>query len=416
VKFPGRYIKLGVRIKDRVELDAVGQAVARSKSILQWNRLRAKTLPVIGYWFSFEFKLWFAVVLKGPDCFLLTITPRSVLLVFERFLVMGNSTLHHPTAYFDKLFRRLLAIPAGGPEISDVIVDFDPDTLARRPVYKQSVINDFFSQPSTTAAAIVERIPSDDNGMLDPEAVDRLLVTVHCEMQRLSEELQHGRRVAQLLNPILQAVPHSDSADIRRVVDVGCGSGYVIRWLAAHKAVPDNVELIGADYHSALIKEAHRLAELENLRCQFVVANAFTLKQPATVYLSTGILHHFRGPGLVDLFKLHQGGETKAFLHFDFHPSALAPFGSWLFHIVRMRAALARYDGVLSAVRAYRAEELLAAARSGAPDFVSTIYGTRLWGLPIPRAFHCLVGIRPKYRDAFIAQMKGKLASLGVLE
>jgi len=69
VKFPGRYIKLGARIKDRVELDAVGQAVARSKSILQWNRLRAKTLPMIGYWVSFEFKLWFAVVLKGSGQF-----------------------------------------------------------------------------------------------------------------------------------------------------------------------------------------------------------------------------------------------------------------------------------------------------------------------------------------------------------
>ncbi len=329
---------------------------------------------------------------------------------------MGKSTLHRPTAYLNQSLRWLLAIPAGGPEISDAIVDFDPDSLARRPVDKQSVIDDFLSQQSTTAAAIVERIPADEDGKLDSAAVDRLLVTVHCEMQRLSEELQHGQRVAQLLNSILQAIPQSDSADTRRVVDVGCGSGYVIRWLAAHKAVPDNVELIGADYHFALIKEALRLTELENLRCQFVVANAFTLKQPATVYLSTGILHHFRGPGLVELFKLHQGGKTKAFLHFDFQPSVLAPLGSWLFHIVRMREALARYDGVLSAVRAYRAEELLAAARSGAPDFVSAIYGTRLWGLPIPRAFHCLVGIRPGYRDAFMAQMKGKLASLGVLE
>jgi hypothetical protein len=36
-------MKPGARIEDRVELDAVCQAVARSRSILQWNRLRAKT-------------------------------------------------------------------------------------------------------------------------------------------------------------------------------------------------------------------------------------------------------------------------------------------------------------------------------------------------------------------------------------
>ena len=311
---------------------------------------------------------------------------------------------------------RLLAIPDRGPEISDRIVAFDANTLERHPVSKRTAMNEFIALNSRRAAAIVEKMPADSDGTLDQESVDRLLVNVHCEMQRISEEFQHGRRVSELLTLILKTLRRSGAGSQIRVVDVGCGTGYVIRWLAANKALPDEVELIGADYHGALIEEAQRLADLEDLKCRFVVANAFNLAQPASVYISTGILHHFRGGDLINFFPQHNGPRTRAFLHFDFHPSALAPFGSWLFHVVRMREALARYDGVLSAVRAHSAEKLLSTARAGAPDFVSTVYGTTLWGLPIPRAFHSLVGILPEYHDAFITSLGKKSASLGVIK
>jgi hypothetical protein len=54
--------------------------------------------------------------------------------------------------------------------------------------------------------------------------------------------------------------------------------------------------------------------------------------------------------------------------------------------------------------------------RSAAPEFVSAIYGTRLWRMPIPRVFHSLVGIRPEYREAFIRNMGTRIASLGKIE
>jgi hypothetical protein len=189
-----------------------------------------------------------------------------------------------------------------------------------------------------------------------------------------------------------------------------------MRWLAAKESLGDDVKLIGADFNVALIREAQRLADVEKLPCTFVVANAFRLDHPATVYLSTGILHHFRGQGLIELFKQHERQETCAFVHFDFHPSPLAPLGSWLFHAVRMREPLAKHDGVLSAVRAHKSRDLLAAAKVAAPDFISAIYGTRLWGLPIPRVFHALVGLRPGYRDAFLRYMGRRIASLGKIE
>lgn len=299
-------------------------------------------------------------------------------------------------------------------EISDLIVDFDPATLARRPVRKRDVVNAFAAAGNGRAARIVSNMPERD-GVLDPDAVDRLLVRVHCEMQRVSEEFQHGQRVAELLQPLLDVLRTTGAPRPLRVVDVGCGTGYVVRWLAARGGLGADVELVGADYNRALVDEASRLAGVENLPVQFVNANVFALREPATVFLSTGVIHHFRGRALVEFFRQHEQPRAAAFLHFDFQPSVLAPFGSWLFHAVRMRERLARHDGVLSAIRAHPAAALLEAARQGAPGYRTAMYSTRLWFLPIPRSFHTLVGIRPALCDALTGRLGRQARRLGPL-
>jgi SAM-dependent methyltransferase len=240
-----------------------------------------------------------------------------------------------------------------GPEISDAIVSFDPITLQRKPVKKADVLDEFRQLRNHEALIIVQQIP-DQDGVLDPAAVDKILITSHCEMQRMSEEFQHGKRVAELLKPILGALRAGGVQNPIRIVDIGCGTGFVVRWLAASGSLGNDVELLGVDFNVALLNEAQRLAQIENLRCKFEVANAFQLDEPATVFISTGILHHFRDQDLSYLLQQHCRPETCAFVHFDFHSSPMAPLGSWLFHAVRMREPLAKHDGVLSAVRAHK--------------------------------------------------------------
>ena len=314
------------------------------------------------------------------------------------------------------LVMLFVRIPKKGPEISDRIVDFDPVSLQRRAVNKAELISEFVRLENPWAAKIISRIPTSHSGDLDAGYVNRLLVKVHCEMQRLSEEFQHGQRVAELLVPFLQILRTSRISPPIRIVDLGCGTGFVIRWLAARASLGTDVELIGADYNAALIEEARKLASLENLACRFEVANAFQLEQAPTVIISTGVLHHFRESELVDLFAFHNQKGTQGFIHFDFRSSQLAPFGSWLFHAARMREPLAKHDGVLSAVRAHPSSRLLSAARSGATDFVCAIYGTKLWGLPIPRAFHALIGMRQQYSNDFRERIRPRIRSLGVIE
>ena len=280
------------------------------------------------------------------------------------------------------------------PEITDLIVQHDPHTLARVPVRKQDVLEVFGKFGNRKAIRAVKGLPERD-GWLDEKEIDRLLVRTHWEMQRLGEEFYHGPRVYELLRAVIAAIRNGGFEGDLKVVDVGCGIGYDIRWLAARtELAKKGVELTGFDLNSALIHEANRLSAAEQLPCRFLHGDAFSLDHSGHIFLSTGVIHHFRGQELRKFLERHERPETQAFLHFDFQPWFLAPYGSWFFHFLRMRTALARHDGVLSAARAHSASTLAEAARSAAPGFASGIYGAKIWNTRAPRVFHTLLGIR----------------------
>jgi SAM-dependent methyltransferase len=296
------------------------------------------------------------------------------------------------------------------PEISDLIIQHDPVTLERLPVRKDDVRAVFAKLGNRQAVKVIDALP-ERSGVLDTATIDRLFVVVHSEMQRLAEEFYHGARVWELLQAVIAAIraagrPTGAAQNERiRVVDIGCGIGYTVRWLAARTPLAaQGVDLVGLDLNSALINEASRLARQENLPCRFVHGDAFSPANAANIYLSTGVLHHFRGDDLASFFRRHELAETQAFLYFDFQPSFLAAPGSWFFHVVRMRTGLARHDGVLSAVRVHSAETLVSTARAASPGFASGMYGGKIWRTPLPRVFHTLVGIRrpliPEFRRA----------------
>ncbi|HET7014796.1 MAG TPA: hypothetical protein VFI65_12845, partial [Streptosporangiaceae bacterium] len=109
------------------------------------------------------------------------------------------------------------------------------------PVSRTEVLTRLAASGQRRAVRIVSRMPS-ANGLLDAGYVDALGLRVHCELQRLSEELQMGRRVAALLGPIIDdlragarapagAGARPATATSIRMVDIGCGLGFVVRWL-----------------------------------------------------------------------------------------------------------------------------------------------------------------------------------------
>lgn len=301
------------------------------------------------------------------------------------------------------------------PELSDLVIDYDTATCVRRPVHKSRVREVLRAHDSRWALRILERFPATDD-VLDAPFVNGALVRAHLELQRLHEEFLVGLRVLEVLGPLIRAIRSTQSGQTIRVVDLGCGLGFVVRWLACHGALGDDVTLCGADFNAVFIKAGRTLASQEGLRCELVVGNAFRLDAPATIYMSTGVLHHFRGEALTAVFAQQAQSPTQAFVHFDIKPSLIAPVGSFIFHRARMREPLAQYDGYQSAVRAHSEDTLREAARVGAEGFRHAIFDGRVGALRLVRIMHAVVGVRPELEHAFVRELARDARRLSSME
>ncbi|MFI9319067.1 class I SAM-dependent methyltransferase [Kitasatospora aureofaciens] len=279
-------------------------------------------------------------------------------------------------------------------EISDLITAVDPRNGRRLPVRRADVVRQLRASGDERAARIVGGLPVDGDGVLDPDAVDGLLISVHTELQQLSEELRIGERLVHVLGPLFTAIrTATGQPGPYRLVDIGCGLGYLVRWLAATDALGPDVELVGVDLNAALVGEADRLARAEGLNCRFLHGNAFALPEAATVYVSTGVLHHFRAAALAEFFQAQASSPALAFCHFDIAATRLAPVGAWVFHLARMRHPLGRHDGVVSALRAHSDEVLLRAA--AAPGMRALVYEPRGLSNPFCTTLRPVIGVRP---------------------
>jgi SAM-dependent methyltransferase len=286
---------------------------------------------------------------------------------------------------------------SGPLEITDLLWPVDQDGLLV-PVVRDHAVEALKSRGQRRAARLVSTFPHRD-GLLESSYLQALAFRVHCELQRLGEELQLDRRVSAYLAPHLARL-QTDSGRKVTVLDVGCGLGHVVRAMAAHRWLPPDVELVGVDLNPMLIAHASGLAKQEALQCRFVVGDAFApglaIDDPeSTIVISTGLLHHVSPGQLPGFFMQHAQLGVAGFAHWDIAPCLWSTLGAWVFHQARMREKVSRHDGVLSARRAHPADTLLAAARAGAPSMNPDVLEGPRW---YPRTLDVLrpvVGWRP---------------------
>lgn len=255
----------------------------------------------------------------------------------------------------------------GPVEITDLVRGWLPDG-SRRPIRRDDVVALLRERGQRRGARIAAALPASDDGLLDLAVLDALVLRVHAELQRFSEELNQGRRTAARLRPLLDGLGPGPV----RVVDVGCGLGHVIRWIAATAALGPDVELVGVDLDRTLVASAAALAAEEDLPCRFLAADAFApggvIADPdRTVVISAGLLHHLQGEDLAAFFAAQTRLGVAAFVHWDPVPGPWSVLGARVFHRARMREPVSRHDGVLSVRRSHRAADLLAAAQH--PDY-----------------------------------------------
>ena len=284
-----------------------------------------------------------------------------------------------------------------GPELSDLIVDYDAATLERRDVTWSSVLERLEATRMPARSIRIARRIARGEQTVDRAVVDGVLLRSHLELQRLHEEFRVGSTVHKLLVPMVELVRKRVNGPVR-IVDLGCGLGYIVRWLAARGGL-ENVELVGADYNRTLLAGAQKLADEEGLACRFVAANAFELAEPAHIFMSTGVLHHFRGDNLAAVFAQHERSTAHAFVHVDIRPSLVAPLGAWIFHQARMREPLAKFDGFWSTVRAHDKATLGDAIGRGAPSFAHATVDARPGLMGLLRIFLANLGVRGASAD-----------------
>ena len=282
-------------------------------------------------------------------------------------------------------------------EITDVLCQADA-AGHRVPVVRSEAVALLAGLGQRSAARIVARMPADAGGVLDPGYVDDLMIRVHGEMERLSERLRFARRVAGVLGPLVTRARAMAGDQAIRVVDVGCGAGYVVRWLAATSALGTSVDLVGIDVNAALVSAATRLASRDGLRCRFTRADAFAPGAviedgPRTVVISSGLLHHLPATELSGFFAAQARLGVAAFAHWDIAPCLWSTLGAWMLLRARMREQVGRHDGLVSARRAYPAAVLLSAARAGAPEYGLRIPGESRWQARALDVLRPIVGI-----------------------
>jgi len=279
---------------------------------------------------------------------------------------------------------------AGRLEITDLLWKFDDDGQ-REAVVRESAVEVLQARGQRRAARMVRRLPVTAAGELDPTAMDAVGLRIHAELQRLGEELQLWHRTVALITELLGQLPSGQSGTFR-LVDVGCGTGHVLRSIAYHRALPAEVELVGVDLNPVLVDEARRLASVEGLSCRFVAGDALAEDGVIedgrrTVVISTGLLHHLGPDELVSFFAGHSERQVAAFAHWDIAPCTWSTLGAWMFHQARMREPISRHDGVLSARRAHPAAVLLDAVHEGGPSYVAEVREGPRW---YPRALDVL--------------------------
>ncbi|MBK9072372.1 MAG: class I SAM-dependent methyltransferase [Myxococcales bacterium] len=291
-------------------------------------------------------------------------------------------------------------------ELSDLLVRIDPRTFERGAIRRAELVNELDRVKMRQALRIVRDIPGTDE--LDGAYIDQMFLRSHRELQRLSQEFGIAARVSRLLTAMVASAQEAGHKSIE-VVEVGCGIGYLTRWLAAYANLPEGVSFIGYDFNRVLVEEATTLAQREKLPCLFHTQNAFAPAEAsgARIYISSSVLHHFRGSALDEFFRRQQG--SVGFLHADIKRSWAAPVGAWLFHIARMREPLARHDGYCSARRAHAVAVLANAARQ--TSLHTAILDGAASRLPILRAWNWGIGMRPNRYEGFQSRIPQALGA-----
>ena len=111
-----------------------------------------------------------------------------------------------------------------------------------------------------------------------------------------------------------------------KLIDVGCGGGWLVNSLAYH--LKEKIEILGIDFNPEVINYANTIKQRLNLNSKFKVSDLFTLNEEEKfdVVVSLGVLHHTNNchEAIKNLFKL---GKKNSYIFLGlYHKYGREPF------------------------------------------------------------------------------------------
>lgn len=173
-----------------------------------------------------------------------------------------------------------------------------------------------------------------------------------------------------------------------RIVDVGCGSGDMLRRMAhwaRRRGIP--VDLVGVDWNPVMIAVAQE-ASVAYPEVRYVLADVWSdelTQLGADVVHSSLFCHHFDAPELPRLMRHFAASARRAVVVNDLHRHWFAYYSIILLTRLFSRSTQVKYDGPVSVLRAMtRADWVEALAAAGLSGYQLRWRWAFRWQLIVP--------------------------------
>jgi len=153
----------------------------------------------------------------------------------------------------------------------------------------------------------------------------------------------------------------TDHSKIYHIVDLGCGSGDSLRAIADWARERNfNVQLIGVDMNADVIEylknHCRTYPEISGITADY---QEFLDRNSSVDIVHCSLFcHHLNDEELIRLFTYFSEKVTTGFVINDLQRNWLAYYSAWFFTRLLNGTALAKNDGPISVLRAFKANEL----------------------------------------------------------
>lgn len=159
---------------------------------------------------------------------------------------------------------------------------------------------------------------------------------------------------------IKKLLTHQEKNETVKIIDIGCGSGDMLRRLAAlAKKENRNFELIGVDANEYTINYARQIsAEYKNISyaCMDIFSSAFA-ELDFDIVLCTLTLHHFKDNQIEYLLKLLHKNAKLGIIINDLQRSKLA-YRLFLIYCTLFKLdGMSKADGLVSILRGFKRKD-----------------------------------------------------------